>query len=116
MIKNVQWSSFKVTAFLFQILMKLEYSPQFFFEKYSNIKFRENPYSGSRGVPCGLTDGRTELIVVFRNFEKSHKKLNLLSKQCIYVCHTIAQSSLIGLCKESTIFSPSDKESIQINK
>jgi len=36
--------------------MKLEFSRQFF-EKYSNIKFHENPSSGSRVVPCGRTDG-----------------------------------------------------------
>jgi hypothetical protein len=43
--------------------MKLEFSQ--FFEKYSNIKFRENPSSAVR------TDGRkhlTKLIVAFRNF------------------------------------------------
>jgi len=39
-------------------LMKLEFSGQIF-EKYSNIRFQENPSSGSRVVPCGLTDGRT---------------------------------------------------------
>jgi len=37
--------------------MKLEFSRQIF-EKYSNIKFNENRFIGSR-VPCGLTDGRT---------------------------------------------------------
>jgi hypothetical protein len=39
------------------------------FRKYSNIKFHENPFSGSRVVPCGQKDGRTDmkkLIVVFR--------------------------------------------------
>jgi len=36
---------------------KNEFSRQIF-EKYSGIKFRENPSSGSRGVPCGRTDGR----------------------------------------------------------
>ena len=30
------------------------------FEKYSNIKFYENPSSGSRVVPCGRTDGHTD--------------------------------------------------------
>ena len=38
-----------------QILMKLEFSPQIF-DKYPNIKFHENPSSGSRVVPCGRTD------------------------------------------------------------
>ena len=38
--------------------MKLEFSRQIF-EKYSNIKFHENPSSGSRVVPYGRTDRRT---------------------------------------------------------
>jgi hypothetical protein len=43
--------------------MTPEFSPQIF-EKSSNIKFHENPSSGSRVVPCrwadGETDGRTD--------------------------------------------------------
>jgi len=39
--------------------MKLEFSRQFF-EKYSNIKFHENPSSGSRVVSCGQMDGQTD--------------------------------------------------------
>ena len=56
--------------------MKFEFSRQIF-EKYSNIKFHENPSSGSRVVPCGPTDGRTDtamLVVVFRNFANASKK------------------------------------------
>jgi hypothetical protein len=45
--------------------MKLEFSRRIF-EKYSNIKFNENPSSGSRVVPCGRT-GTTKLIVAFRS-------------------------------------------------
>jgi len=41
-----------------QILIKFEFSQQIF-EKYSNIKFHDNPFSGSRVFPCGQTDGRT---------------------------------------------------------
>jgi len=37
--------------------MKLEFSPMFF-EKYINIKFHENPSSGSLVIPYGQTDGR----------------------------------------------------------
>ena len=48
------------------IVTKLEFFPQIF-EKYSNIKFYENPSSGSRVVPCGQTD-MTKPIVAFRNF------------------------------------------------
>jgi len=36
--------------------MTLEFHRQIF-EKSSNIKFHENPFNGSRFVPCGLRDG-----------------------------------------------------------
>jgi len=39
--------------------MKLELSQQIF-EKYSYIKFHENPSSGSRHVSCGQTNGETD--------------------------------------------------------
>jgi len=39
--------------------MKYEFSGNIF-EKYLNIKFHENPSSGSLVVPCGRTDGRTD--------------------------------------------------------
>jgi len=55
--------------------MKLEFSIQIF-EIYSNIKFHENPSSGSRLVPCGRADGQTDttkLIVAFRNTWKRQK-------------------------------------------
>jgi len=39
--------------------MKLEFSQQIF-EKYSNIRFHENLFSGSRVVPFGQADGRTD--------------------------------------------------------
>jgi hypothetical protein len=41
------------------------------FGEYCNIKFHQNPSSGSRRVPCGRPDGRIEkmkLIVTFCNF------------------------------------------------
>ena len=37
------------------------------FQKISNIKFNQNPSSGSRVVACGQMDV-TNLIVAFRNF------------------------------------------------
>jgi len=43
-------------------------------EKYSNIKFDENPISGGRVVSCGPTNGQTDktnLIVTFHNFPKA---------------------------------------------
>ena len=42
-----------------EILTKLEFSGEFF-EKYSNIKFHENPSSGRRVFPCGRTDRQTD--------------------------------------------------------
>ena len=57
--------------------MKLEFSREIF-EKYSNIKFYENPSSGSLVVPCGQTERQTyirsditKLIVAVRNFAKA---------------------------------------------
>ena len=51
-------------------LMTLEFSVHIF-EKYSNIKFHENPSNVSPVVPHGRPDGRTDitkLIVAFHNF------------------------------------------------
>jgi hypothetical protein len=62
--------------------MKLESSRRTF-EKWSSIKFHENPYCGSRVVPCvethRLTDGRTdrhmtELLITFLQFLRTHLK------------------------------------------
>ena len=70
------------------ILMKLELSRKFF-EKYSNIKFNENLFNGSRVVPCGQkgeqTDRQTDmtkLIVAFRNFANSHE--NTILKNILF--------------------------------
>ena len=57
------------------MLVKLEFS-QRVFEKYSNIKIKENLFSGSPVVPCGRTDGQTDMmkpIVAFRNFANTPK-------------------------------------------
>jgi hypothetical protein len=57
--------------------MKLEFSRQIF-EKVANVKFHQNPSSGSRVVPCGYTDGRTDmtkLIVAIRNFANVPKNI-----------------------------------------
>ena len=39
--------------------MKIEFSGQIF-QKYSNIKFHENPSSENRVVPYGQTDRQTD--------------------------------------------------------
>jgi hypothetical protein len=48
-----------------------------FQKKISNIKFHEKPSSGSRVVPYGLTDGRTDvtkLIIAFHSFANAPKR------------------------------------------
>ena len=55
-----------------QILTRLEFY-RHIFEKYSNLKFHENPSSGSRIVPCGQTD-MTKPIVAIRNLANESKK------------------------------------------
>ena len=59
MIKNVYWSPCKVAFILVRFLMKIEFS-QKIYEKYSNIKFHENPSSGSELFHA---DGRTDMKI-----------------------------------------------------
>ena len=55
---NVCTSSFKVPVII-DILIKHKFSQQVS-EKYSDMKFHENPSSGIQVVPCGQTDRQTE--------------------------------------------------------
>jgi len=71
-----------------QLLMKLEFTRQSF-EKYSNIKFHENPSSGSRAVD-GWTDGQARrsqylLFAIFRTCRKNHKN-SVWGKLRIFEC------------------------------
>jgi hypothetical protein len=68
-----------ITRYSCPILIKLELFRQFFFQKYSKIKFHENASSGTRVVPYGRKDTQTDitkLIVAFRNFANMPKNLN----------------------------------------
>jgi len=47
--------------------MKYEYSAQGF-ERYSNVKFNDNPSIRRRVVPCGLTERRDEANGHFLRF------------------------------------------------
>jgi hypothetical protein len=64
-IKTVYW----YTSYSCLVLIEFEFS-RHNFEKFSNIKFHENPFSRSRDVTGGRTD-MTKLIVAFRNFAKA---------------------------------------------
>jgi len=57
----------KHTPYFCPILMKLEFSRQSF-EKYSDIKFHENPSSGNLVVSCGQTDRHDEANSRFPKF------------------------------------------------
>jgi hypothetical protein len=66
--------------------MKLKFS-RLRFDKSFNIEFHQNPSTGSRVVQCGRTNRQTNgqkditLIVVFNNFAKASKKLNLMGTE-----------------------------------
>jgi hypothetical protein len=51
--------TFSVTSY-YQILINFEFSRQVL-EKYSNTKFHENPFSGSRAELFHVLDGRTDM-------------------------------------------------------
>jgi len=63
------------TSYTCQILMKLEFSRPVF-EQCTNIKYHENPFSGSRIVPCGRTD-MMKLTVALRSLAKAPKKAQI---------------------------------------
>ena len=65
---NVHRSLCKVPAILVRLLCNLD----FHFRKYSNMKFRISPSSGSWVVPSGRTDV-TKRIVAFRSFANAPK-------------------------------------------
>jgi hypothetical protein len=78
MIKNVYWSSCSVPGYSCPILMKLQYSQQIW-GKYSNVKFNENPSSGSRLVQCGQTDGHDEDYSRFSQFcERAYQRMKIM--------------------------------------
>jgi len=63
--------------------MKVEFCGQIF-EKYSNNKFHENLSTGSRVVPCGLTDRRKERYdEVNRRFSRFCERAKKLASSVI---------------------------------
>ena len=66
--------------------MKLEFSRPVF-KQYINIKFHENPSSGSRVVPCERTD-MMKLIIAFRNLAKApknHRFVDMVIRNAVHV-------------------------------
>jgi hypothetical protein len=65
--------------------MTIEFSRQLL-KKYANIKFHENPSSGSQAVPCGRTD-TTKLTAAFRIFANAPKTRQVQANRKGYSVH-----------------------------
>jgi hypothetical protein len=88
------------------ILMK-RYSRQIF-ENNSNIHFDENPFGGSRSVPCGQTDRRTDMTKLMVSFETFRMRLkdktltvNLLS--LFHLVCLLSNTESTFNCKQGTL-------------
>ena len=57
------------------MFMKLGLS-KYIFDKHSNFKFHENPFSGSRAVPCGRKDGWTHMMHIEHSLLGRHAVTN----------------------------------------
>jgi hypothetical protein len=87
---------------IFHVITAAEYNvapscviPQIF-EKYSDIKFHENPCSGNGIVSCGQIDGQTDmtkLVVFFRGFAKEPRNLSSVGFLVILVVFSTAHVS-----------------------
>jgi hypothetical protein len=97
--KNIHWSSCKVPVILARFQWNLNFLRQNFEKKNSITKFHENPSTGSRVVPCGQTDGPTDMtkLIAFRNFAKASKNIRS-AHGFIYVLALYLKTSLISLC------------------
>jgi len=87
--------------------MKLEFSRQIF-EKYSNIKFHENPYSGSRVVRADGRTDMTKLIVSFHIFANSSKKYKTRSCLRFIKHHNVKENGRLAGCLH--VFCPSSPD------
>jgi len=81
--------------------MKLEFSRQIF-EIALNIKFLENPRSGSRVVPCGRTD-MTKLTVALRNFANAPKNPLMLFREIIVIGCMSVMEDINELCGKTSL-------------
>ena len=75
------------TRYSCQILVQLQFFRQIF-EKYSYIKFHENPSSGSRVFPCGQTgthDVTSSLLTILRTRLKTSYLYVVLKKKGLHI-------------------------------
>jgi hypothetical protein len=89
-----------------QILMKLEFSRQRF-EQYSNIKFHENPSSGSWNLPCGRTQTQANNRFSRRRLNRLVSFSALFNCQCQHHVHTkcmfhATKALLVPSCPETS--------------
>jgi hypothetical protein len=74
--------------------MKLE-CPRQIFEKSSNIKFHENPYSGNRIGPCGRTY-RHKWRSWLSLFAILRTRLKRVSSWMLFLCLSTVRSFIVG--------------------
>ena len=79
MINNVYWSSCAVPLIPVIFEWNLNFLDRFSKKKNSKIKFRKNPSSESRVVPCGQTDGHDETKCRFSWFYERTWKMFIIS-------------------------------------
>ena len=65
------------TSYSYQSLITVEFPQQIFRKKLSNYKFHKNPSSGSRDVPCGQADGRTDTMKLIDGFRSLRTRLKI---------------------------------------
>jgi hypothetical protein len=88
MIINVHGCSRKIPVILVKFSLNLDFLDRVF-ENYSNVKFRENPSSGSRVVPCGQADMMNP-IVAFRNFANAPSNAQSPLSYCPFQCRNLS--------------------------
>ena len=97
-IMNLQHKGLHVKyRLVFSAFLRFEL-PRQLLEKSSNIRFLENPSSGSRVVPYGQTEGQTDmtqLTVAYRNFANGLKQFK---KQITSDTSRLAVKSIAGPC------------------